>query len=552
VSETFGSYVLLEGLGRGGAGVVYRARHVPTGALRALKILLGPPDHEAFARFRREAETLARLGGEGVVPIHESGTEQGRPFIAMGLMSGGSLAARMKDGRPLGWREAVSIALGIARALERCHAAGIIHRDLKPANVLFDDEGRPRLADFGIVRDLGATRLTETGTLLGTPLYMPPEQLEGRAVDARADLYALGVILHELVTGQPPHRGSSFLELAREKRSGVRPELPEETPRALLEVLERALAGRVEDRHASATELVRALESVLADRPAPTRRLPLVVAAGAASIIIVASVFLLGSGAPTDAPPPSVALPPKLVAPPTAPSLRDLLAARDFDRAAERLEDALSKHEGPRPDPTLAAAVYDHSRALGGDEAWEKELRSLLLAARLDPRWAGELAARTEEHLRLDRIEGPRAIALLDAVADVADARGRDMKEQIDRSRAYVLWKAGRYAQAVDLVVRVAEQPHDDIRATSRLVIKIAQGPDPDLPQAEVERLADLLVKRADSPEAHLFRGRALRKTKPEEAIEDLRVAHEGVDTPYKKGVLELIDETLRRLEEKK
>src|SRR5581483_9982290 len=206
---TIGPYEVLEELGRGGMGVVYRARHAPTGALRALKVLAGPLDPEAVIRFRREAECLARVGGAGIVAIHEQGVERGRLWFAMALVAGGSLRARLEQRGRLPWREAVALVVALARTLERCHAAAIVHRDVKPDNVLLDEEGRPWLVDFGCVRDAAARSLTETGASLGTLAYMAPEQLEGVVVDARADVFALGVLLHELVAGALPFEGRS-------------------------------------------------------------------------------------------------------------------------------------------------------------------------------------------------------------------------------------------------------------------------------------------------------------------------------------------------------
>src|SRR5206468_2405535 len=135
-------------------------------------------------------------------------------WIAMDLCPGGSLEALLRARTRLEWAEAAALVARLARGLERCHEAGLIHRDLKPANVLFDERGEPRVADWGLARDLGRSKLTVTGTAMGTAAYMAPEQIEGLDVDRRADVYALGTILHELVAGERPFSGDSLFEVA--------------------------------------------------------------------------------------------------------------------------------------------------------------------------------------------------------------------------------------------------------------------------------------------------------------------------------------------------
>ncbi len=282
-----GPYLLLGELGRGGAARVYRARNEKTGRECALKVLAGVPDPDAMIRFRREAEALARVG-TGVTTIHETGVEDGRLHVAMELMPGGSLA----DRAPLPWREAVAIVLEVARTLGRCAALGLVHRDVKPANILMDGDGRPRLSDFGCVRDLAATRLTETGTVLGTLDYMAPEQLDGRTAGPAADVYALGVTLHELVTGGLPYEGKSPIALIAAIRSSSRPGVARTAgaPAALDRVLDRALAFEARDRYPDGAAFAVALEGVLAERAESWAR-PLVVLAIIASAAVAVTVL---------------------------------------------------------------------------------------------------------------------------------------------------------------------------------------------------------------------------------------------------------------------
>ncbi|MCO5168553.1 MAG: serine/threonine protein kinase [Planctomycetes bacterium] len=301
-----GAYEVEAELGRGGVARVLRGRHVETGAVHALKVLEHVTTAEEAARFRREAEALARLDGAGVVAVHALWVEDRRMVLAMDLMPGGTLRARLA--RPWPWREAAALVVGLARTLQGAHALGLVHRDVKPENVLFDDEGRPRLADFGCARDLAAESLTATGAAPGTVAYMAPEQLEGRRVDGRADVWALGVLLHELVAGRRPFEAGSPLALLSAITSGTR---PRRSPRPLAEALSRALVVDPAAR-ADAGALADALEAALAGRSDAPRGAWLV--AAALGGLALAAVALARGGAP---PPPA----PDAVAPPAAPEV---------------------------------------------------------------------------------------------------------------------------------------------------------------------------------------------------------------------------------------
>jgi serine/threonine-protein kinase len=203
-------------LGVGGMGVVFRARHLGLNRVVALKMALagayaGP--HER-ARFRREAEAVAALAHPNVVQVHDVGESDGRPFFTMEYVEGGSLAGKLA-GKPRPAREAAELVATLARAVHAAHVAGIVHRDLKPANVLLAADGTPKVTDFGLARRVGGEAgLTRTGAAVGTPSYMAPEQARGQAaaVGPATDVYALGAILYELLTGRPPFRAESAAE----------------------------------------------------------------------------------------------------------------------------------------------------------------------------------------------------------------------------------------------------------------------------------------------------------------------------------------------------
>src|SRR5579883_2406299 len=387
---SFADYELEAEIGRGAMGRVHRARHRTTGAVRAIKIGLVQSDPERAQRFEREAEALARVTGEDIVPVHEAGIERGRHYLVMSFMPGGSLAARLEKAGRLEWREAVKVVLPIARGLARCHAAGIIHRDLKPANVLFDDEGRPRLADFGLVRDLAAASLTETGSLLGTPVYMSPEQLDGAKVNGKADVYATGVMLHELVAGVLPFTATrSVLAMIGEKRKGRRRALGvPDAPLALDALIDRALLPDPVERP-TAAELARELEDVLAGKPARRRGAPLVLAGGLVLAVLVAALVR----APTRTVP--LAPPTPMPGPPPRPALdersrTDLLARVERAWQERRYTDAIAicgSASAAGSDPWVTALLADAFLEAGNVE------KALALVKEVPPASPGEARA---------------------------------------------------------------------------------------------------------------------------------------------------------------
>jgi eukaryotic-like serine/threonine-protein kinase len=214
-----GKYELLEELGRGGMGVVHRALDLETGKVVALKRLLhgsSSPEDSRILRFQDEARYVARLTHPNIIDVDESGSIEGQPYLVMRYVKGTTLARRLLDG-PLPATEAATLLTPVCRAIDHAHARGVLHRDLKPSNLLIDGEGRPFVCDFGLARriDLGAdSGLTATGAVLGTPGYMAPEQAASRRNDIGppTDVYGLGAILYQMLTGRPPFQGASPLD----------------------------------------------------------------------------------------------------------------------------------------------------------------------------------------------------------------------------------------------------------------------------------------------------------------------------------------------------
>jgi tetratricopeptide (TPR) repeat protein/predicted Ser/Thr protein kinase len=202
-------YELVRMLGRGGMGIVYLARQRGLKRNVAYKVLtqFGSLDPETLGRFRGEAETLAKLQHSGIVQVYDAGSSSGAPYLVMEYVAGGSLADRVRAGRQDA-RSAASMIATVAAAVGYAHAHGIIHRDLKPANILLAADGQPKVADFGLARDLASAGVTRTGFIAGTPAYMAPEQLAGhRDLGPGVDVWALGAMLYELLAGTVPFAG---------------------------------------------------------------------------------------------------------------------------------------------------------------------------------------------------------------------------------------------------------------------------------------------------------------------------------------------------------
>jgi serine/threonine protein kinase len=271
-------YEILEELGRGGMGVVYKARQISLKRLVALKMIKGGSlaDSEQVRRFRVEAEAVARLQHPHIVQIHDIGEYNGLPYFCLELMSGGSLLEKLQDG-PLPLRTAAGLVEQLAQAMHYAHGQGVVHRDLKPANLLLAADGTVKITDFGLAKRLDEDlRLTHSEAILGTPLYMAPEQAWGKSkeVGPAADVYALGAILYELLTGRPPFQGETRQETYDLVRfeNPVRPTyMRPEVPLALEVICLKCLAKKPHQRYDSAQALACDLRRFLADEPVQAR-----------------------------------------------------------------------------------------------------------------------------------------------------------------------------------------------------------------------------------------------------------------------------------------
>ena len=211
-------YDVLRVLGRGGMGVVCRARDRLLGRDVALKLMHSGvlASDEELRRFRTEAEAVARLRHPNLVSIYEAGDSDGQAYYTMSLAEGGTLAQKLADQGAMDSRAAAELVECIANAIHHAHARGVLHRDLKPANVVFDGTGTPLVSDFGLARFTSEASVTNSGSLIGTPAYLAPEVASGNAGHTTSsDVYALGVILYECLTGQPPFDNDSPLALLK-------------------------------------------------------------------------------------------------------------------------------------------------------------------------------------------------------------------------------------------------------------------------------------------------------------------------------------------------
>jgi eukaryotic-like serine/threonine-protein kinase len=265
-----GRYEIEQELAHGGMAVVYRARDPYMKRQVAVKLLPHQPTTELDfrVRFQQEAEIIAALEHTNIVSVYDYGEHEQQPFIVMRYMRGGTLAGHLQNG-PITLRQLAPIVEKIAGALDAAHGQNVIHRDLKPGNILFDEQNQAFLADFGLAKILESTTTQSGSMVCGTPSYMSPEQIRALDIDGRSDIYSLGVIIYEALSGQIPFRAKTALSTAVAHLTDPIPSILDvkpDLPAGCELIIERALAKEPEDRYQTAAELANAVNLVAAGR----------------------------------------------------------------------------------------------------------------------------------------------------------------------------------------------------------------------------------------------------------------------------------------------
>lgn len=277
--ESIGHYKILQIVGMGGMGVIYKAMQEPLNRIVALKVL--PPqfsiNDELSKRFEIEAKAISLLQHQNITSIYEYGEDKGYRYFAMQFVDGENLSIRIQHRKVMPITEIIDISKQICRGLRYAHGQNVIHRDIKPQNVLIDKENIARLSDFGIAKIFSASHITMTGVTVGTPEYMSPEQAEGEEVDAKTDIYSLGVVIYEMLTKKPPFLGNNPVAVAYKHvhEIPIPPSVKRrDTPKRLELIVLKALKKDKTERYASVEEMLEHLDSVdvaeLAARPTVT------------------------------------------------------------------------------------------------------------------------------------------------------------------------------------------------------------------------------------------------------------------------------------------
>src|SRR5512139_2376214 len=312
-TDRLGRYEIRRTLGKGAMGVVYEAfdptikRRVALKTIRADQ-LGGDDAGEVLARFRREAQAAGRMSHPNVVAIYDFDEDDGTSFIAMEYVEGRDLKSAFEHNERFANADIVRIMAQILDALGYSHRQGVVHRDIKPGNVFLQDDGTVKVADFGIAH-VDASSLTQVGSVMGTPSFMSPEQIQGLPVDGRSDLFSAGVILYQFLTGERPFAGSSTTTMQKVLKQDPLPPstLNVTLPEAVDAVVRKALAKRPEDRYQTAQEFADALRAALAPAPARPAARPAPAAAADATVLRGSDPTVLRGADPTEVARPAAA-----------------------------------------------------------------------------------------------------------------------------------------------------------------------------------------------------------------------------------------------------
>jgi tetratricopeptide (TPR) repeat protein len=387
---------VLSAIGKGGMGTVYRAYDAELKVEVALKVVNGV-EEASLARFRREIALARKVTSPNVLRVYDLAEHEGLRFLSMEFVDGQDLGALMKHDGRIPMERAIAIFKQVCRGLAAAHAEGVIHRDLKPQNVLIDGEDHVRVGDFGLARSIGDSGLTASGAVLGSPAYMSPEQVRGDPLDERSDIYSLGIMLYQLVTGETPFRAATshaLMEMRLHKRAPLLRDMVPEAPANLEGVCAKCLALSPSARYRSVSEVLAALDS--AEPVAASRARRWLVPAIVCGVVVVSATsaviawqFSRASDAP--AAPERPALPPAAVAPPTPTDPADLVIDvlvlgtenRTPDSVFDKTIDALVTHALRRStlvDPIAGPDLRSLADELGHEIAIDDQLGARLAA----------------------------------------------------------------------------------------------------------------------------------------------------------------------------
>ena len=458
-------YRVIDAIGKGGMGEVYRAYDTELKGEVALKIVRGDADADAaLARFRREIALARKVTSPNVLRVYDLAEHEGLRFLSMELVDGEDLGALMRREKRVPIERALEIIRQVCRGLEAAHAQGVVHRDLKPHNVLVAKDGHVRVADFGLARSIGESGMTASGAILGSPAYMSPEQVKGDPTDERSDIYSLGVMLYQLVTGEAPFRGDTphaVMEMRLHKKPRPLADASPDAPAHLAAIVDHCLAVDPEQRYRSVRELLADLEAervpVTAPRPRPKWLVPALAAAiGAVGIIIAVLAWSRGNERrDTTAPVSTAPAAPAIAHSPANGHVTVLVLGFEnhtidpvFQETLEVVIETALRHS-TRVDPIAGSEVKNLEQELGADASGERSLgkrlaerdgvRVVNLRGTIVPKGAGFALsieaedAETEQRVFAQTVAVPSLDSVLAATARLAsglrDALGDPVPE---------------------------------------------------------------------------------------------------------------------------